>query len=230
MNLDELAVRIRHALLIHRTGRRPCVNDRVRRFAENNPWPPRRQNHGIRRKRRDFHRAQVLCRNPAADAFFVQHNGEELPVFVFGNQPGCFMAAYLLIQCIQQLLSGRRSGKRRTMVLRPAKPAEIKQALRRAVEHHAHPVHQVNNAGRCLTHRLNGRLVSQEVPAVYRVVKMLPGRVAFPFRIDGSVNAALRAHRVGTFHRHERKELHRHARFGRFDRSHQAGQAAANDD
>src|SRR5690606_31432457 len=119
-----------------------------------------------------------------------------LPMLILRNQTRRFPAPYLLIQCIQQLLTGCRACECSAVMLRSAEAAEIKQAFRSPVKHNAHPVHQVNNTWSRLTHCLNRRLVCEEVPAVYRIVKMLPRGVAFALRIDRSVNAALRAYGV----------------------------------
>ena len=113
-------------------------------------------------------------------------------MLVFRYKPGCFPAANLLIQRIQQLLACRRAGKCRTVILRAAETAEIQQALWSTAEHNAHPVHEVDDAWRRIAHRFNRRLVRKKVSAVYRIVKMLPGGVAFTFRINRAVNAALR--------------------------------------
>ncbi|MNE88190.1 hypothetical protein D3C80_1854700 [compost metagenome] len=61
------------------------------------------------------------------------------------------------------------------MALGPAEPAEVEQPLRGAVEHDAHPVHQMDDARRGLAHRFDRRLVRQEVATVDSVVEMLPG-------------------------------------------------------
>ena len=113
-------------------------------------------------------------------------------MLVFRHKPGRFPAANLLIQRIQQLLAGCRSGKSRTVILCAAETTEIEQAFRRTVEHNAHPVHQMDDAWRRFAHRFNRRLVREKVAAVNRIVKMLPGGVAFAFRINRPVNAALR--------------------------------------
>ncbi|MNE55803.1 hypothetical protein D3C80_1506620 [compost metagenome] len=91
------------------------------------------------------------------------------------------------------------------MTLCTPEAAEVEQPLRSAVEHNAHPVHQVDDSRRRLTHRLDRRLVRQEVTAVDGIVKMLPGRVALALRIDGSVDAALCADRMRSFDRNERE-------------------------
>ena len=142
----------------------------------------------------------------------------KFPMLVFLHKPCRFIAAHLLVQRIQQLLAGCRPCERRAMVLGAAEPAEIKQPFRRTVEHDAHPVHQVNDARRRFTHRFHRRLVGQKVAAIYRIVKMQPRRIAFSFRIHRTVNAALRAYGVRTFHRHKREQIDPRPRFSRLNR------------
>ncbi|MNG09347.1 hypothetical protein D3C84_927650 [compost metagenome] len=116
------------------------------------------------------------------------------------------------------------------MILRAAETAEVKQAFRRAAEHNAHPVHQVNDAWRCVAHCFDRRLIREEVAAVYRIVEVLPWGVAFALCINRTVDAALRAYRVGTLYRNEREQVDVNAGLRCFNRRHQAGETAADDD
>ncbi len=70
-----------------------------------------------------------------------------------------FMAPHLLVQRVQQLLTGCRPRKSSAMVKRPAKTPVIEQTLRRAIEHHAHAVQQVDNSRRRFAHALDQRLI-----------------------------------------------------------------------
>ncbi|MNO58965.1 hypothetical protein D3C76_495410 [compost metagenome] len=203
MNLNEFAVGVMHALLIDSTGSCSGVDDRVRCFAKNNPGTAARQNHGIRREGLNLHGFEILGTDAAAHALVVQNDREEFPVLAFGDHAFSFPAANLLIQCIQQLLAGRCTCKSCPVALRAAEPAEVEQTLRRAVEHNAHPVHQMDNARCGLAHRFDRRLVGKKVAAVYGIVKMLPRRVTLAFGIHCTVNAALRADRMRSFHRNK---------------------------
>ena len=84
--------------------------------------------------------------------------------------------------------------------------------------------------GRGLAHGLDWRLIGKEVAAVNRVVKVLPGGIAFAFKVLGGVDAALRANRVRSLDRDNGKQIDVTAGFSNLDSRRQAGQAAANHD
>ena len=77
-----------------------------------------------------------------------------------------------------------------------AKAPEVEQSFRRAVERHAHTIKQIDDPRRGVTHLFHRRLVCQKISPIYRVVEMLPGGIAFALQVLGSVDAALRAHRM----------------------------------
>jgi len=52
-------------------------------------------------------------------------------------------------------------------------------SLRRAVEHDAHAIQQINNSRRRFAHALYERLICQEIATINCVVKMFRGGVAF---------------------------------------------------
>ena len=81
--------------------------------------------------------------------------------------------------------------------------------------------------GRGLAHVLDRRLVGQKIAAVNRVVKMLPGRIAFALQVLGGVDAALRAHRVRALHRNNGEQIDVRAHLGDLDDSRESGQPAA---
>ena len=85
-------------------------------------------------------------------------------------------------------------------------------------------------AGRRLAHGLYRRLVGQKIAAINRVVKVLPGGVAFALHILGGVDSALRANRVRSLHRHNGKQIDVAARFGDLNGSSQSRQPAAHYD
>ncbi|MNI28010.1 hypothetical protein D3C73_817710 [compost metagenome] len=203
MDLNEFTVGVMHSLLVYSAGSRSGVDDRVRCFAKNNAGTAARQNHRIRREGLNLHRLEILGTDAAAYAFIIQDHREEFPVLAFGDQAFGFPAAHLLIQRIQQLLAGRRTCKSCPVALRAAEPAEVEQPLRRAVEHDAHPVHQMDDPRCSLTHRLDRRLVGKKIAAVYSVVEMLPRRVSLAFGVHRSVDAALRADRMRSFDRNK---------------------------
>ena len=168
-----------------------------------------------------------MAQIPRQNAAFVDHRGQKCLALVFLHAVFCFVPPHLFVQRIEQLLPRRCARKRSPVIKRAAKPSVIQQSFRRAVEHHAHAVQQVDNPRRRFAHPLDQRLVRQKVSAVNRVVKMFPGCVAFALLILRCVDATLRADRVRPFHRHNREQLHRHARLRDANRRHQAGQTTA---
>jgi hypothetical protein len=139
-------------------------------------------------------------------------------------------AAYLLVERVQQLLAGGCAGEGGAVEERAAEAAEVQQALRRAVEGHAHAVEQVDDGRPLLTHLLHRRLVCEEVAAVDGVVEVGPGRVALALEVLGGVDAALRAHRVRALDRHDGEEVDGAAGLGDLDDGSEAGQASSYDD
>ena len=73
------------------------------------------------------------------------------------------------------------------------------------------------------------RLIREKVTTVNGVVKVLLSRVAFALLVLRRIDAALRAHRMRTFHGNDREKLHRNARLGHTNRSHQPGKTSAHD-
>ena len=88
------------------------------------------------------------------------------------------MAARLLVQRVQKLLARGRARIGRAVVLGAAETPEVEQPFARAVEHDAHAVQQIDDAGGIVAHVLDRRLVGKEVAAVHGVVQMLVRRVA----------------------------------------------------
>ena len=214
MHLDEFAVRVERALLIQSRLRRSGADDRVRGLAEDRANAAGRNDHGLRREGVNLHRAQVHRANAAANLFVVQHGREELPVLVLLYLAFRLIAANLLVECVEKLLSGGRAGKSRAVEQRAAEAAEIQNAFRSAIEGNAHAVEQVDDGRSHLAHGFHGRLVREEVAAVDGVVKVQPGGVAFTLQVLGRVDAALRAHRVRTLNRDDREQVHVAAHFG----------------
>ena len=119
-----------------------------------------------------------MAQMPRQTLIPIEHGGEKFPGSYFVNFAFGFVAPYLLIERVQKLLPGGCAGEGGAVVERSAETAKIEQAFRRAVERNAHAVQQVDDARRCIAHRLHRRLVGQKVAAVNRVVKVLPGGVA----------------------------------------------------
>ena len=119
-----------------------------------------------------------------------------------------FVAAHLLVERVEQLLAGGGAGECGAVIERAAEAAEVEQAFGSAIEGHAHAVEQVDDAGRGFAHRLDGRLVGEEVAAVDGVVEVLRGGVAFALEVLGGVDAALRADGVGALDGDDREQVH----------------------
>ena len=114
-----------------------------------------------------------------------------LGYFAFG-----FVAAYLLVESIEKLLAGGSACECGAVVERASEAAEVEQAFGRAVEGNAHAVEQIDNAGSGIAHGLHWWLIGEEIAAVDRIVKMLPGRITFTFEILGGVNSTLGTNRM----------------------------------
>ncbi len=144
--------------------------------------------------------------------------------FAFG-----LVAAHLLVQRIQQLLPGGRPGKSGAVVQSSAETAEVKQSFGRAIEGHAHAVKQIDDPRRCLAHVLDRRLIAEEVAAIDRVVKVLPGGIALALEILRRVDAALRADRMRTLHRDDREQVALPAHLGDLDHRGEPCESATHD-
>src|SRR5580700_4012460 len=179
MNLNKLAVGVITALLVERRLCRTCAHDRVRRLAKDRPNAASGDDDGVGREGADFHAAQIHGADATADAVSVEYGREELPVLVLLYLAFGFIAADLLIKCVEKLLAGGCTGEGSAVVECPAEAAEIEQTFGSPVEGDAHAVEQVDDAGRGLAHVLDRRLVRQKIAAINRVIEMLPGRIAF---------------------------------------------------
>jgi hypothetical protein len=98
VNLDELAVGVVRALLVADARRAARADDGVGRVLENHAGTACSDDDRLFAEGADFHRAQVLRDQPAADAVLVQNQPQELPAFVFGDAPFHFPAAHLLVK------------------------------------------------------------------------------------------------------------------------------------
>ena len=65
----------------------------------------------------------------------------------------------MLVERVQQLLAGGRSRKGGAVIKRAAKTPEIEQAFRRAIEHHAHAIEQINDRRSGFAHAFDERLI-----------------------------------------------------------------------
>ena len=117
------------------------------------------------------------------------------------------VAAYLFVERIKKLLARGSAGKGSAVVQRAAEATEIEQTFGSAIEGNSHAVEQVDDAGSRFAHRLDWRLIGEKVAAVDGVVEVLPGRIAFALQVLGGIDAALCAHGVRAFYRHDGKKV-----------------------
>ena len=229
MHLNKFAIGIVAALLIKSGLRRTCTYNRIGGLAEDRAIAAGGDDDCIGRECTYFHAAQVHGADAAAHAASVEHRGEKFPVLEFLHLAFGFIAANLLVERVKKLLAGGRSRKGGAVIERSAEAAKIEQPLRRSVEGNTHAVEQINDAGRGLAHVFDGRLVGKKITAVNRVVKVLPGRIAFALQILSCVDAALRAYRVRTLHRDDGEEIDVCAHLRNLDNGGKPRQAATND-
>ena len=126
----------------------------------------------------------------------VHHRGKERPAFTLFHAAFGFVSPHLLIERVEKLLAGGRAGECGAVIQRAAEPPVIQEPFGRAVEHDAHAVQQIDNAGRRFAHALYQRLIGQKIAAVNRVVKVLIGSVALALLVFRGVDPALRANGV----------------------------------
>ena len=230
MHLDELAVRVVRALLVHGARGAARVDDGVRALAEDHARAPRRQHDGGRGEGVDLHAGEIERGDAAAVARLVDDGGAELPLLELPHETGRLVAAHLLVERVDQLLPRRRAGEGGAMEQRAAEAAEVEQPFGRPVERDAHAVEEEDDRRPRLAHRLHRRLVRQEVAAVDRVVEVPPRRVALALPVDGGVDPALCTDGVRALDRHEREQVDGEPRLGDADRGHEAREPAADDD
>ena len=207
--------------------RRSGADDRVGGAAEDGAVAAGGDDDGVGGEGANFHGAQIHGANAAADAIGIEHGGEKFPVLEFADFAFGLVAAHLLVERVEKLLAGGGAGEGGAIEERASEAAEVEQSFGRAVEGHAHAVEQVDDAGGGFAHGLDRRLVGQEVSAVDGVVEMLPGGIAFAFKIFGGVDAALGADGVRALYRHDGEQVNVSAHLGDFDDGGKSRQAAA---
>ncbi len=146
MDLDEFAIGVVGALLKDGRLRGAGADDGVGAFAEDGADAAGGENDRVGRERAQLHRAQVERRDAAGDAFGIEDSGEKLPAFVLLYFSFGLVAANLLVERVEELLSSGGAGKGGAVVERAAEAAEIEQAFGSAVEGHAHAIEQVDDA------------------------------------------------------------------------------------
>src|SRR6185503_13460022 len=231
VHLDELAIGVESALLVQSGLCGSCTDDRVGGLAKDCPVAASADDDRVSREGACLHGAKIHGGDATANALCIQNGGEKLPAFVLGDLTLRLVAANLFVQRIKELLPGGGACERGAVEERSSEASEVEQALRGAVEWHAHPVEQVNDGRTLFTHLLDWGLVGEEVAAVDGVVEVGPGAVAFALEVLGGVDAALRADRVRTLHGNDGEKINGTASLGDLDNGREPRQAAAyNDD
>ena len=230
MNLNELRVADMCALLIGGGNRRAVADRRCRAAAEHLAGAARSEHDHVSRECLDLIRVHVLCNNAADDAVLVLDRTDVFPELILRDLALDLPTTHLLIQCVEELLAGRRASKHGALVLLSAEVAQIQHALSRTRKRNAHAVKHLDQLRCCLNHALNGELVSEEVAAVDRIVKVLVDTVMLALGVHAGVHAALCAERMRTLHRAIGKEVDRTAALTDLHRREKTRQTAADDD
>ncbi len=242
VDLHELAVAVAGPLLVRGARGRPGVDHAVGRAPEDDARAAGREAHRVGRERLEGGRLQVLGDEAAADAFVVEDQRDEVPplhladhllardavalvVLDFDGLP----AAHLLVERVEKLLPGGRSGESGAVKERPAEAAEVEQPLGRPVEGDAHAVEHEDDVGRGVAHPLDGGLVRQKVAAVDGLFEVNLRRVAFTLGVDARVDAPLGADRMGPLDGNEREQVDRDTRLAELDDGHQPREAPSHD-
>src|SRR6185295_5066517 len=105
MHLNEFTVRILRTLLIAGRHCASGAHDRIRRFAEDEPWTTGGDDHCISRERFQLERLQIHRNQSATDLMIVEYERHHFPVLKFSNFPCDLVATHLFIECIKKLLS-----------------------------------------------------------------------------------------------------------------------------
>src|SRR5436309_2932065 len=229
MNLDELAIRVVAALLVQSRLRRSGADNGVGGLSEDRANAASGDDDRIGRKGAHFLTAQIHGADAAANAVAVEHGGEKFPVLVLCNFAFGFVTAHLLIKRIKELLTGGGTGERGTVIECSSEAAKVEQAFGSAIEGHAHAVEKVDDSRCSIAHGFDRWLVGKKVTAVNRVVKVLPGGVAFAFQILGRIDAALRTNRMRTLDRNNGKQIDVTAHLRDLDHGCQSGESSAHD-
>ena len=116
VNLDELAVGVKRALLIKRRLRRPGADHRLRGLAEDQRrLPPVAMITASAGKQRTSIVRRSMAQMPRQTRVSVENRREKLPALVLRDLAFRLVAAYLLVERVEQLLAGGRAGEGRAV-------------------------------------------------------------------------------------------------------------------
>jgi hypothetical protein len=146
-HLDELAVGVDRPFEVRAAGGGAGVDDRVRRAAEDDARAAGSQHHRLGGMARTsmVRRSMATLPTQRPDPSFTI---PATPSTRTCHLPVRLEAADLLVERVEQLLAGGGPGERRPVVEGAAEAAEVEEPFRGAVERHAHPVEQVDDARR----------------------------------------------------------------------------------
>src|SRR5262249_15865134 len=126
---NKLTIGVFDALLVKGRLRAASANDGVCRFTKDQSDAASGQDYGIRRKCLYLKRSQIHRRQTAAMTVVVLNHLKHFPMLKLANQTFGFVTPNLFVQSIQQLLSGRSTGKCGAVMFSAAKSAEIDQTF-----------------------------------------------------------------------------------------------------
>src|SRR6266496_4192885 len=106
MNLNKLTVRILRALLVARGNSTARADHRIGRLAKDQARPTSCHDHSIGRKGFQLERLEVHRNEAATDLMIVEYQRHHLPVLKLSDLAVHFVAPHLLVERVEQLLSG----------------------------------------------------------------------------------------------------------------------------
>ena len=231
VNLDELTVSVGRSGLVNAADRAACADHRHRRAAVDEAAATGGEDHRIGRERAELHRDHVLADRAAAAPGVVDDGGEKVPELVLADLPLDLEPPHLLIEGVEELLTGRGPGEGCPLVEGPTEAALIAESLRCPVERHAEPVHEIDDPRAPVGHLLDRRLVLEEVTAVDGVVEMLPfGIPLLPREGVDAVDPPLSADAVRPLHRDKAHEVDIDSELGEPHRGREPGKTTADNE
>src|SRR4029078_12459587 len=107
----------------------------------------------------NLHGDEVLTNCAAADAVIVEHRAQKIPEFALAVFTSAIPAAPLLVERVQELLTGRRAGEGGPLKQRAAEATTIEVAFGSAIEGDAEAGHEVDDFRPPIGHFLHRRLM-----------------------------------------------------------------------
>ena len=190
MDLDEFAISVERPLRVELRSHVARVDGRVRRLAEDGAAPTRCHHHRVCRECADLHGSEVL-RNDALAYAFIEDGRDERPELIAAHHARYLLRAHLLVERVEQLLTGGRTCECGTAFLRATESAQVKKTFRSAIEHDPHAIEKVHDGRSRLAHARHHGLVRQEIAAVDGIVDVLPDRIAFTLGVEHRIDTAL---------------------------------------